>query len=118
MYLVKFSTEGLADVVALKKNEKNFLKKEIRDRLTKDPIANSSELHGALKEYRSAHIGAFRVIFKIYDELMSIAIVGIGKHDSSAKVDVYKRLEALVSQGQFAEQVMAVLRGFTKPPAR
>ena len=118
MYLIKFSTEGLADVVGLKKNEKNFLKREIRDRLAKDPVGNSYELHGALKDYRSAHIGPFRVIFKVYEELMGIAIVGIGKHDSSAKVGVYRRLEALVSQGHFAEQVMAVLKGFTQPPAR
>ena len=115
MYLIRFTDEGLADAARLKKNEKNFLKKEIKDRLEKSPLENSEELQGTLKDYRSAHIENYRVVFKIYEELMAIAIVGIGKHDANAKRDTYQRLGALVNQGKFAEHVMATLRGFSRP---
>ena len=118
MYLIKFTDEGLADVARLQKHEKNFLKKEIKKRLEVDPMGNSLELSGTLKDYRSAHIENYRVVFKVYEDLMALAIVGIGKHDADAKRDIYKKLGALVSQGDFAERVLLTLKGFTSPPSR
>ena len=118
MYLIKFTDSGLDDVRRLRKNERNFLQKEIRNKLEVDPLGHSFELSGPLMEYRSAHIGDYRVIFKVFDDLMAIAIVGIGKHDDNAKIDIYRRLEIIVKQGSWADRVMATLKGFTRPPSR
>ena len=118
MYLIKFTDGGLNDVRRLGKNEKNFLKKEIRKKLETDPLGHSFGLSGDLHEYRNAHIGEYRVVFKFFDDLMAIAIVGVGKHDMDAKKDIYRRLEVIVKHGSFAERVMATLKGFTRPPTR
>ncbi len=73
MFLIKLTDDGLADVKALEKNERNFLGEEIRNRLAQDPVANSLELNAPLEDYRSAHIGNYRVVFRVFEDLKAIA---------------------------------------------
>ena len=70
------------------------------------------ELRPPLEKYRSCHIGDYRVVFYLAEDVRSVAIAGIGKHSKEATKDVYKKLEGLVSQGKLAEKILATLRGF------
>ena len=99
------------DVKALPKSVRNFMKKEIPMRLSKDPIANSLPLNPPLEKFRSCHIGEHRVVFHVAADVRAIGIVGIG-NSTSAEADVYKKLEKLAQQGALAQQLLAALRGF------
>lgn len=112
-YEIRLTDDGLADVKALRKNVKNHLGKEIKRLLTKDPNGNSLPLDPPLDKYRSCHIGDYRVIFYVADDLPAIAIAGVGKHSQEANKDIYKKLEAISASGQLAEKILATLRGFT-----
>ena len=114
-YSIFFTAEGLQDAKSLPKNVKNSLKKEIPERLTRDPIGNSLPLNPPLELYRSCHIGEYRVLIYLAEDIRAIAIAGIGKHSEEAKKDVYKKLETLVTRGQLVEKILATLRGFTHP---
>ncbi len=110
-YVIRFTDEGLQDVKALPKNVRNHLKKEILERMGKEPLGCSVELKAPLEKYRSCHIGDYRVVFHLADDIRSVAIAGVGKHSKEASKDVYKKLESLVSQGKLAEKILATLRG-------
>jgi len=112
-YLVRFTVEGLEDVKGLPRNARNRLKKEIPERIGQDPNGCSDPLRPPLEKYRSCHIGEYRVVFYVADDIRSVAIAGIGKHSKQASKDIYKRLETVVSQGKLAEKILAALRGFT-----
>ena len=112
-YVIRFTDEGLDDVKALPKNNRNHLRKAILERLARDPISCSDELKPPLEKYRSCHIGDYRVIFYVAEDIRSLAIAGIGKHSRDAAQDVYKKLESLVSQGKLAAKILATLRGFS-----
>ena len=64
-YVIKFTDDGLQDVRALPKNVKNFMKKELRARLSKDPLSGSLPLNPPLGKFRSCHIGEYRVLFHV-----------------------------------------------------
>lgn len=115
MYLVKFSDDGLADAKSLPKNIRNALKKGIRESLAKNPYASSTELHGRLKGYRSFHFRTYRIVFKVYDDLKAIGIVGIGGRLPKSESDIYKKLSALALRGKLAEKVLSTFRGFSAP---
>lgn len=115
MYVVKFTDGGLADVKALPKNFRNVLKKQISANIAKDPYGCSRELHEPLEGWRSAHCQGYRVVFKVYDDLKIIAIAGVGKRSPQSQSDIYRKLEALATEGKLAERVLGVLRGFSGP---
>ena len=112
IYVIKYTDSGLQDVRTLPKNVKNFMKKELRTRLSKDPLSNSIPLNPPLEKFRSCHIGEYRVLFHVAEDIHALAIAGIGKHSVNSDLDVYKKLEKLVQQGALAERLLAVLRGF------
>lgn len=113
-YLIRFTDEGLQDVKALPKNVRNHMKKEILERIGKDPKGCSDELKPPLEKYRSCHIGDYRIVFYLAEDIRSVAIAGIGKHSKESSQDVYKKLESLVGQGKLAEKILATLRGFNR----
>jgi mRNA-degrading endonuclease RelE of RelBE toxin-antitoxin system len=110
-YSLKFHETGRSDYKALPRNVKNQLKKQIPELLGKDPIACSVLLRPPLQMFRSCHIGNYRVIFYLAEDILAIAIVGIGKHSDDAKKDIYRKLEHLVTKGQLAQKVLDVLKG-------
>ena len=114
-YQIRLTDDGLADAKALPKNVRNHIGKEIKRLLTTDPIGSSSKLDPPLEMYRSCHIGDYRIIFHLPDDLPAIAIAGIGKHSSDASKDIYKKLEALVTNGELAKHILTTLRNFTNP---
>lgn len=114
-YAIQFTDGGLKDVKSLKKGDRNALKKGLRDKLTSDPFAHSDSLQGPLEGFRSFHFRKYRVIFRVFEDLAAIAILGIGKHSPDAKRDIYRRLEAFVETARHVEKALASLRGFTEP---
>src|SRR5205823_3860556 len=102
----------MQDVKALPKNIRNHLKKEILERIGKNPTGCSDALKAPLETYRSCHIRDYRVVFYLAEDIRSVAIAGVGKHSKQTAKDVYKKLESLVRQGQLAEQILAALRGW------
>ncbi|MBI4473394.1 MAG: type II toxin-antitoxin system RelE/ParE family toxin [Acidobacteria bacterium] len=114
-YSIRFTDEGLQDVKELPKNVRNHLKKKILERIGKDPNGCSDELKPPLEKFRSCHLGDYRVVFYVAEDIRSVAIAGIGKHSKETAKDVYKKLESLISQGKLAEKILATLRAFTAP---
>ena len=116
MYIVKFTDHGLADVKSLPKNVRNALKKEFEKKLMIDPKGCSEPLHGVLAGWFSFHYLEYRVIYKIFDDLKAIGVVGVGKHDADASADIYRKLEVLAKTGKLAESVLSTFRGFSIAP--
>lgn len=114
-YVIKFTDDALSDVKGLPANVKNSLKKELAGDFSADPVGHSEALRGPLEGFRSFHYLKYRVVFKIYDDLHAIGIVGIGTHDRKPDVDIYRRLEEVAGRGQLAQTILAALRGFTAP---
>lgn len=113
MYVIKFTEHGLADVKALAKNVRNSLKKDLLKKLAVDPYGTSVELVDPLKGWRSFHWKRYRVVFKVYEEVKTIAIAGVGERSAQSKENVYRQLEALAAQGKLAENILRLLRGFS-----
>ena len=78
--------------------------------MSKDPLSNSFPLNPPLEKFRSCHIGEYRVLFHVAEDIHALAIAGIGKHSVNPDLDVYKKLEKLVQHGALAERLLAVLR--------
>lgn len=113
MYILKFTKGGLADVKSLPKHVKNSLKAELLGKLAVDPLSCSTPLTSALEGWRSFHWQDWRVVFKVYPDLNAIGIEAVGKHDSDASLDVYKKLEQVAWNGKIAERLLVAIRSFT-----
>ena len=113
MYRPGFTDAALADVKSLPKNIKNVIKKEIRERLSKDPYGCSASLEEPLQEWRSFHCRNYRIVFRVLDDLKVLAIAAIGPRLPQSRADIYRRLESLAKEGRLAERVLATLRGFS-----
>ncbi len=113
MYILKFTDEGLQDVKDLPKNVRNSLKKEMVEKVQRDPIGCAEPLQGVLAGWYSFHFLKYRVIYKVFEDLGAVSVVGIGTHDPDVDLDIYRRLEAAVQSGKIAESVLLTLRGFT-----
>lgn len=113
MYRVQFTDDGLADVKALPKNVRNFLRKEIGEKLARDPRGCSIELREPLRDWRSFSCQKYRVVFRVYDDRKVVAIAGVGKRLPQSRQDIYKKLERLAAEGRLAEKVLRTLRGFS-----
>jgi len=94
LFRLYFTGDGMADVKALPKNTRNSLKKLLIQRLASDPL-----------------------VFKVYEELGAIAIVGVGERQPQSASNIHRRLERLAAQGKLAESVLATLRGLSSRQA-
>ena len=113
-YTLKFTGEGRADVRSLPKDVRNWIRKELQ-KLEADPFGCSSELREPLQQYRKFVCGEYRVIFMIFDDLRAVSIAALGKHDSDASKDVYRKLETLVREGKRAEKYLISMRQISPP---
>lgn len=115
MYVLKFTSDALGNINALPKNVRNALKRELRDKVQTDPVRCSLELSEPLKGYRSFHFGKYRVVFRVYEDLAAIAVVGVGEKIPSSQSDIYKRLERLAKRGKLADTLLSTLKMFSNP---
>jgi len=116
VYEIKFTREGLANAKSLPKNVRNSLKKELRSIVALDPKGCSEPLTGFLEGWFSFHYLEYRIVFKVFDDLLAIGIAGIGKHDKDAERDIYRKLEVLAKTGKLAESVLSTFRALTVLP--
>lgn len=116
MYTIKFTDDGLRDVKELPKNVRNALKEQLMKKLMINPQGCGEPLHGSLEGWNSFHYLEYRVVYRVFDDLLAIGIAGIGKHDKEAEVDIYRRLEDVAKNGKLAESVLVALRTFSTLP--
>jgi mRNA-degrading endonuclease RelE of RelBE toxin-antitoxin system len=115
LYISKFSDTACEQIKRLPKNVKNSLKKEFKKTIERDPIGCSEELSGVLKDFRSFHFSEYRVIYRVFEDLRAIAVVGVSKKNPDHQTDIYKRLEALAESGEIADSVLKTMRLFSIP---
>ncbi len=113
MYRILFTPEGKQDVDALPKKVKNSLKKELK-KLAADPHRGSLALREPLEAWRSYHWRNYRIIFMPSADTETIAVAAVGKRLPQSKLDVYRKLERLASEGKLAQKILAAIRGFPR----
>jgi mRNA-degrading endonuclease RelE of RelBE toxin-antitoxin system len=115
LYVLKFTTSAVADIkTVIPKHLKGPLRKELLEKVAPDPVGCSHELHGQLEGYRSFTWQEYRVVYKVFDDLLAVAVVGIGLRSPQSAENVYRKLEVLARTGELAQGVLFSLRGFTK----
>jgi mRNA-degrading endonuclease RelE of RelBE toxin-antitoxin system len=115
VYVLKFTSNAVADVkTVIPKHLKGPLQKELREKVAVDPLGCSHELHEDLNGYRSFTWQDYRVVYRIYDDLKAVAVVGVGLRSPQSAENIYRKLEKLARTGELAQGVLFSVRGFTK----
>jgi addiction module RelE/StbE family toxin len=117
VYVLKFSSEALADIKTIPKHLKSPLKKALLEKVAVEPNDCSHELHAELSGYRSFTWRDYRVVYRVFDDLKAVAVVGLGLRSAQSKQNIYRRLETLARTGKLAQGVLFSLRGFTESDA-
>ena len=110
MYGSKFTGEALDTIKKLPKNIRNALKGEFESKLHVDPIGCSVPLSQPLEELRSFHVDEYRVVFKVFEDMKTIAVVGVGKKDAHHHAEIYQQLENLAQSGKLAATLLETYR--------
>ena len=113
MYAAKFTPHAVEDIKALPRNIKNALRKQFEKKIQKDPLGCSETLTEPLAGFRSFHFGNYRVIYKVYEDLKVIAVVGVGEKKADHHAEIYKKLENLATTGKLADSVLRTMRFFS-----
>ena len=115
MYVLKFTGDAVADIkAAIPRNLKGPLQKELLDKVAIDPLGCSHELREDLVGYRSFTWRQYRVVYKVFDDLQAVAVVGIGFRAPQSAENIYRKLERLARTGELAQGMLFSLRGFTE----
>jgi mRNA-degrading endonuclease RelE of RelBE toxin-antitoxin system len=110
LYRSVFTDNALEDVKELPKNVRNALKKEFEKKIHVDPFGCSEELSGILGQYRSFHSGHYRVVYRVFEDIKIVSMVGPGKKNKDHQTGLYKRLEDLAKRGRLADAVLETYR--------
>jgi mRNA-degrading endonuclease RelE of RelBE toxin-antitoxin system len=110
VYRSIFTDDALEDVKELLKNVRNALKREFEKKIPVDPFGCSEELSGILGQYRSFHCGNYRVVYRIFENMKVVSVVGLGKKNKEHQTGLYKRLEDLAKRGRLADAVLETYR--------
>ena len=113
MYIAKFTDDAIANIKALDKGVRNSVRKAIEEKVLRDPTGCSEELSEPLAGFRSFHFGEYRLVYRVYEDLKAIAVVGIGVKSADPESDIYKRLERLADSGRLADRFLARIRLFS-----
>jgi mRNA-degrading endonuclease RelE of RelBE toxin-antitoxin system len=115
VYVLKFTSNAVADIKTLiPKHLKGPLRKELLEKVAVAPVGCSHGLHEDLDGYRSFTWQSYRVVYRIFDDLKAIAVVGVGLRSPQSAENIYRKLEILARTGELAQGVLFSLRGFTK----
>jgi addiction module RelE/StbE family toxin len=118
LYRSVFTDDALNDVKRLPKNVRNALKKDFEKKIHVDPNNCSEQLSGILGHYRSFHYGDYRVVYRVFEDMRIVSVVGLGKKDKDHQTDLYKRLEDLANRGRLADAVLETYRKIAPQKAR
>lgn len=110
MYRSVFTDDALNDVKRLPKNVRNALKNEFEKKIHADPLSCSEELSGILGHYRSFHYGDYRIVYRVFEDMRIVSVVGLGKKNEDHQTGLYKRLEDLANRGRLADAVLETYR--------
>jgi mRNA-degrading endonuclease RelE of RelBE toxin-antitoxin system len=110
VYCSKFIDEALEDIKKLPKNVRNALKKEFKKKVHVNPIECSEPLFGMLEPYRSFHYGDYRVVYRVFEDIRAVSVIGVGKKDKAHQTDLYYRLQDLAKKGRLAEAILETYR--------
>jgi mRNA-degrading endonuclease RelE of RelBE toxin-antitoxin system len=110
LYCSKFIPEALEDIKKLPKNVRNALKKEFEKKVHVNPVECSEPLFGMLEFYRSFHYGDYRVVYRVFEDIRAVSVIGVGKKDKAHRTDLYNRLEDLAKKGRLAEAILETYR--------
>jgi mRNA-degrading endonuclease RelE of RelBE toxin-antitoxin system len=113
LYRSKFTSDALENARKLPKNVRNALKKEFQQKIHRDPIGCSEPLTGPLEKFRSFHYGDYRVIYRVFEDIKVVSVVGIGKKDKHHQAEIYKQLEGLARGGELAASVLETFRSLS-----
>jgi addiction module RelE/StbE family toxin len=114
-YELKFTRDAVADLkTIIPKHLKGPLRKQLLAKVATDPVSCSHELHQELEGYRSFTWQDYRIVYKIFDDLRAVAVVGVGPRSAQSVESVYRRLERLARTGELAQGILFSLRGFTE----
>jgi mRNA-degrading endonuclease RelE of RelBE toxin-antitoxin system len=113
LYCSKFTDEGLEDIRKLPKNVRDALKKEFEKKVHVNPMECSEPLFGILEHYRSFHYGDYRVVYRVFEDIKAVSVVGVGKKDKDHRTDLYHRLEVLAKKGRLAEAILETYRSIS-----
>ena len=113
MYRSVFTDDALKEVKKLPKNVRSALKKEFEKKIHINPFSCSEELSGILGHYGSFHYGDYRVIYRVFEDIRVVSVVGLGKKNKDHRTDLYKRLEDLSKRGRLAEAVLETYRSIS-----
>ena len=115
MYFSRFTNDAIEDIRALPKNARNRLKREFQKKILQNPVACSELLIGPLTAFRSFHFLNYRAIYRVYEDLKMIAVVGIGKKDKAHFAEIYEKLEQLAKSGKLADEFLRAIRLLESP---
>ena len=110
LYRSVFTDDALKDVKKLPKNVRNALKKEFEKKVHINPFNCSEELSGILAHYRSFHYGDYRVVYRVFEDIRAVSVVGLGKKNKDHRTDLYRRLENLAEKGRLADAILETYR--------
>jgi mRNA-degrading endonuclease RelE of RelBE toxin-antitoxin system len=115
VYALKFTSSAVADIkTVIAKSLKGPLRKALLEKVEVDPLGCSHELQRELAGYRSFTWQKHRIVYKVFDDLKAIAVVGVGLRSPQSAENIYRKLETLARTGELAQGVLFSLRGFTK----
>jgi mRNA-degrading endonuclease RelE of RelBE toxin-antitoxin system len=115
VYNIKFTVYAKAGIRALPKNVRNHLRKELQEVVSVNPVICSEGLTGPLSGFRSYHCGNYRVVFKLYEDSQTVAVVGVGKKNADHSAEIYKQLEVLAGAGKLADTFLKNLKLLAPP---
>jgi len=114
LYRSIFTDDALKDVKKLSKNVRSALKKQFEKKIHVDPFSCSEELSGILGHYRSFHYGDYRAVYRVFEDIRTVSVVGLGKKNKDHRTDLYKRLEDLAQKGRLADAVLETYRTISR----
>ncbi len=115
MYVLKFTGSAVADIkTVIPKHLKGPLQKELLEKVALDPLGSSHELQGDLIGYRSFTWQRYRIVYRVFNDLLAVAVVGVGLRSPQSAENIYRKLEVLARTGELAQGVLFSLRGFTR----
>ena len=108
MYRSQFTNDALEDLRALPKNLWNRLQQEFIRKIHRDPKGCSEPLTGVLEKFRSFPFGEYRVVYRVFEDLKAVTVVGIWKKDEAHRTEDYEHLESKAKTCRLAAAVKEV----------
>jgi len=109
-YRPQFTSAAIQNLKDLPKSARQTIKREFERKIVKDPLGCSEGLSRGLAGFRSFHFGRYRIVYRVFEDLKIVAVVGIGTKTGDTETDIYKVLEKLSDAGKLTDRFLKGLR--------